>query len=321
MTNAQVVREQLSATDPASPSLRNPALLTRYDDYIIQPTFPNANISIAVDAFNTMQYDPIVKVFQLGSNDTAPFPGQSPIAANDDRALGNRNATIGPGQIEFGTGLGASSTLRSDGVSRYLVRVTSYDPLPDNSTFPPTGELPQDYQLAVSVDLGNLNPPDIANGGIFGPNEFASTPDVDPLTGVARFWDSEAGSHIFTADQTEKNTLASNPQRFVNEGFEFVSEGDTVLQRFRNSQGGFFYASNLGEINFVQTLQEWVPDNPGTSIRVFSSPVAGALPVFRAFNLDTNGHFYTIDPNQAAFANDLPNFIGQGVSFYARPIA
>lgn len=321
MTNAQVLREQLSSTDPVSPSLANPAQLTRFDDYIIQPTFPNANISVAVDAFNTMQYDPIVKVFQVGPNDTAPFPNQSPIAANDDRALGNRNATITPGQIEFGTSLGAPSTLRVDGVSRYIVRVTSYDPLPNNSTFPPTGELPQDYQLAISVDLGNLNPPNIANGGILGPNDFVDEPGIDPLTGVARFWDSQAGSHIFTADQTEKNSLGSNPQRFVNEGFEFVSEGDTMLQRFRNSRGGFFYASNPGEINFVQTLQEWMPDNPTTPIRVYSSQVAGTSPVFRAFNMDTDGHFYTIDPNQAAFANDLPNFMGQGVSFYAKSIA
>ncbi|RAQ44650.1 nuclease, partial [Arthrospira sp. O9.13F] len=151
MTTAQAVTGQLSATDPAIPSVHIPALQTRYDDYIIQPTFP-ANVSISVDARDTQQFDPVVKVFQIGPNDTAPLANQNPIAINDDRASGNRNATIAPGQIEFGVPvLQAPSTLRADGVSRYLVRVTSWLPMPDTSGPFPTGELPQDYRLAISV--------------------------------------------------------------------------------------------------------------------------------------------------------------------------
>ncbi|MGC9525048.1 MAG: nuclease [Limnospira sp.] len=319
MTNAQVIREQLSSTDPSTLSPANPAQITRYDDYIIQPTFPNTSVSITLDAFDTTQYDPILQVYQLNPDDTAPLPNQAPIATNDDRALGNRNATISTGAVEFGTFLGAPSTLTADGTSRYLIRVTSYEPLPNNSIFPPTGQLPQNYQLAASVNFGNLNPLTVADGGILGPNDFEE--EVDPLTGVARFWDSQAGGHIFTADDFEKNQFASNPQRYTNEGFEFLSGGDTTLQRYQNQQGGFFYASNPGEIAFVETLQEWTLDNPATPIQVYATQVPGTLPVYRAFNLGTNGHFYTIDPVQASFADSLPNFIGQGISFYAQPIA
>ncbi|MEB3883383.1 nuclease [Lyngbya sp. CCY1209] len=322
MTNAQVIREQLSVTDPSSPSPANPAQITRYDDYIIQPTFPNTSVAISVDAFDTTQYDPILQVYQLSPEGTAPLPNQAPIATNDDRALGNQNATIATGAVEFGTFLGAPSTLTADGVSRYLIRVTSYEPLPNNSIFPPTGQLPQDYQLAASVNLGNLNPPTVADGGILGPNDFDDGGGtIDPLTGVARFWDNQAGGHIFTADNFEKNQFANNSQRYINEGFEFLSGGDTTLQRYRNQRGGYFYASNPGEIAFVETLQEWTLDNPATPIQVYATQVPGTSPVYRAFNFNTGGHFYTIDPAQAAAADALPNFVDQGISFYAQPIA
>ena len=136
---------------------------------------------------------------------------------------------------------------------------------------------------------------------------------------VARYWDDIAGSHFFTSDPTEQqNTNASS--QFRPEGFEFLSEGDVTLQRYVNTQGGYFYASNPGEISFVQTLQEWQASPSPVQIQVYSSPQPGTQPVFRAYNLDTNGHFYTIDPNQAAVADALPNFrLEPGVAFYAKP--
>ena len=136
---------------------------------------------------------------------------------------------------------------------------------------------------------------------------------------VARYWDTLAGSHFFTSDPSEQQNTNGN-SRYSPEGFEFLSEGDVTLRRYVNSQGGYFYASNPGEIAFVNTLQEWRADPSVVQIQVYSSPQVGTSPVFRAYNLDTNGHFYTRDPNQAAFADSLPDFrLEPGVAFYAKP--
>ncbi|WP_413164534.1 pre-peptidase C-terminal domain-containing protein [Capilliphycus salinus ALCB114379] len=135
---------------------------------------------------------------------------------------------------------------------------------------------------------------------------------------VARYWDNTAGSHFFTADLTEQQIRNADP-RYNNEGFEFRSEGNVTLQRYVNTKGGYFYASNPGEIAFVQTLQEWRADPAAVPIEVYSSQQPGTLPVYRAFNLDTNGHFYTVDFNQALYADSLPDFRLEGISFFAKP--
>ncbi len=136
---------------------------------------------------------------------------------------------------------------------------------------------------------------------------------------VSRYWDTNALSHFFTADPGEQQATNVNPQ-FNNEGFEFQSEGSNVLERFVNSKGGYFYSSNPSEIAFVQSLQEWQASPSGVAIQVSSTQQPGTLPVFRAYNLISDGHFYTIDPNQAAFADSLPDFRLEGVSFYAKPV-
>lgn len=156
------------------------------------------------------------------------------------------------------------------------------------------------------------------------PNPTPSEPpsiDRDPITGspVARYWDNIAGSHFFTADPLEQQSTNSNSVKFKNEGFEFLSGGDITLQRYVNTEGGYFYASNPGQVNFVETLQEWSASPSGEPIRVYSSQQLGTLPVTRFYNLDTDGHFYTISPGDVAHANTLPNFRNEGVAFYAMP--
>lgn len=175
-------------------------------------------------------------------------------------------------------------------------------------------------ELDETIDIGLQ----AAMGYTVGPQSSASLTILDSSSPqpvgerVSRYWDTTALSHFFTADPGEQQTTNINP-RFNNEGFEFRSEGPATLQRFVNSRGGFFYSSNPGEIGFVQTLQEWQASPTGVPIRVFQNPEPGTLPVFRAYNLISDGHFYTIDPNQAAFADSLPNFRLEGISFYAKP--
>lgn len=298
MANADFERGTLELTDPAGPSPANPSQITHFDDYIVQPSIPGSSVTINLNSDNTGNYDPLLQVYQLSPGQNVPLAGQSPIVQNDD----------------FGGTLNSSVTFTSQGSSRYLVRVTSFNAMPDPN-IPPTRTLPAPYSLTAQVNLGDIALQPSGDNVIGGP-------DDDTLGGgqrVARYWDTLAGSHFFTSDPSEQQNTNGN-SRYSPEGFEFLSEGDVTLRRYVNSQGGYFYASNPGEIAFVNTLQEWRADPSVVQIQVYSSPQVGTSPVFRAYNLDTNGHFYTIDPNQAAFADSLPDFrLEPGVAFYAKP--
>ncbi len=286
MANADFLTGALEETDSLAPLPTNPVQLTRVDNYFVQPSFPGATVTINLDSFDTTNYDPYLEIYQLAPGQDSPVPGQSPLVVNDD----------------FGGSLNSQVSFVNSGSSQYLVRVTSFTVLPDPN-IPSIRTLPAPYSLTAQVDLGDI----AIEGG---------------SSGVARYWDSVAGSHFFTSDPTEIDNTNANPQ-YNNEGFEFLSEGDVTLQRYVNSQGGYFYAnpSNPGEVEFIQTLQEWSPDPSAVGIQVYSSQQPGTQPVFRAYNLDTNGHFYTIDPAQAFFADSLPNFrLEPGVAFYAQPI-
>ncbi|MEL7035681.1 MAG: pre-peptidase C-terminal domain-containing protein [Cyanobacteria bacterium J06592_8] len=258
-----------------------------------------------------------VSVSALGNpSEVGPTPGTFQISRTGDTASPlNVNFTVG-GSATFGTdynqigstfnGLNGTVTIPAGQSSANI----TINPVDDGIV-----------DLNETIDIGLQ----AATGYTVSPQSNASLTILDtsspPSTGaqVARYWDTLAGSHFFTSDPTEQQTTNLNSQ-FNNEGFEFRSEGDVTLQRYVNTQGGFFYASNPGEIAFVETLQEWTVNPSPTPIQVYSTQQPGTLPVFRAFNLGTNGHFYTIDPNQAAFADSLPNFRLEGVSFYAESI-
>lgn len=203
----------------------------------------------------------------------------------------------------------------------FLIRDLRLQKKLDNLWKDPLNLLPFDPPSVLNV-LPNLPsiplPP--ANSGTSN-NSAPPSSNIDPLTGspVARYWDNISGSHFFTADPSEQQSSNSNPVKFKNEGFEFRSQGDITLRRYVNTKGGYFYASNPGEVNFVETLQEWSASPSGDPIQVYSSRQPGTLPVTRFYNRDTDGHFYTISPGDVAHASTLPNFRNDGVAFYAMP--
>ena len=57
----------------------------------------------------------------------------------------------------------------------------------------------------------------------------------------------------------------------------------------------------------------------GISFRALTVDTAATEPVYRFFNLESGGHFYTIDENEKNVVMEIDNFRFEGVGFYAYP--
>lgn len=258
-----------------------------------------------------------VSVSALGNpSEVGPTPGTFQISRTGDTATPlNVNFSVG-GTATFGTDYNQVGSTFNGANGTVTIPAGQNS---TNITINPVNDGIADLNETIEIGL------QAATGYTVGSQGSATLSILDASSGtptgerVARYWDTEALSHFFTADPGEQGATNLDPQ-FNSEGFEFVSEGSNVLERFVNSKGGYFYTSNPGEIAFVETLQEWTADPSAVPIQVYSTQQPGTLPVFRAYNLNSDGHFYTIDPNQAAFADSLPNFRLEGVSFYAKPV-
>jgi hypothetical protein len=300
---------QLTALDGQLPSPSKPTLTTRYDDYILTSSAFNQAITVRLTSADPGNYDPVLQVYQLASGQDAPLANQSTVAENNDKAPGNRNseATFNGG----GAGI------------RYLVRVTSFNPMPDTTTFPATGTLPANYFLESSVPLGDITL--TAKGGVTpGPNGKG--------TPVHRFWDGITQVHFYTTNQAEINTaiaqsnpITGYPKRDEYNSFIAPVDGNADIIRFLNPKTStYFYTSGAGDMTNAANLG-FV--SQGAAFKSFNYPAAGTIPVYRFVNqqqiLSGNVvHFFT--PNEVE-KNSVIATLGttwkyEGIGFYAYPL-
>lgn len=321
------VRNQLNSTDrriPTPDPLDHSDTTTRAKDYLLDVEFANTSLTIELFGNSSNDFDPFVQVYRVPEN--SPSLQNAVLVAENDDAGGNFNAKIAPGVGFSENGVPGSLTPQSG--FDYIVRVTSYNRLPDNT-------LPEEFTLRAASNVGNLTLKDALTGVPIDANgnPISASQTFQPFQPfgerpVRRFWDFITQSHFYTADPVEIAQRQSNPFAFRDEGNEFTApgNGNAMVQRFYNTRSGtYFYTNNPNDIIFVRNvLPQFRPE--GDAFLSYNFPTAGSLPVHRFTNLSAERrdpqaitHFFTSDESTKQLVQRIPDFRYEGIVFYALP--
>ncbi|AOW12382.1 hypothetical protein LPB72_08020 [Hydrogenophaga crassostreae] len=145
---------------------------------------------------------------------------------------------------------------------------------------------------------------------------------------VFRFYNINNGSHFFSANVTERDTVRNTVPSLVHEGPAFsvapaAGSGLSPVHRFLNrSTGVHFYTINEAELAAVMNLPTFNYEGIAWYARKASSPAAGTIEVYRFSRLATGTHLYTT--NVAERDNIIANLAGsynyEGVAYRAWPV-
>ncbi len=146
---------------------------------------------------------------------------------------------------------------------------------------------------------------------------------------VYRFFDTRYGTHFFTSDAGEKNTVLATRPDLVEEtnGFGDVAQSDpnavAVYRFFDTTFGTHFFTASATERNTVIATRPDLTYEPGSTFYEHLTAQAGDAAVYRLFDQNTGTQFLTGDANEyagittpgtATYRADLHS---EGVAFYA----
>lgn len=147
---------------------------------------------------------------------------------------------------------------------------------------------------------------------------------------VYRFFDNKFGTHFFTSDVGERNTvLATRSADLIQEtnGFGDVTQNSTsavaVYRFFDKNFGTHFFTANSGERDTIINTRSDLTYEASSTFYEHSAQQAGDTAVYRLFDTKTGTQFLTGDTNEynglttagsSTFRADLRS---EGVAFYA----
>ena len=147
---------------------------------------------------------------------------------------------------------------------------------------------------------------------------------------VYRFFDTRFGTHFFTSDVGERNTVISTRADLVQEvnGFGDVAPTDTsavaVYRFFDTKFGTHFFTANSGERDTViATRPDLTYEVNSTFYEHSAQQGAGDTAVYRLFDTGTGTQFLTGDQTEynglttAGSGTYRPDLRSEGVAFYA----
>jgi hypothetical protein len=145
---------------------------------------------------------------------------------------------------------------------------------------------------------------------------------TDVPNGIFRFFNTETGTHFYSASFPETSGILTTLESFSYEGVTFkgvAASGTnaTPLFRFFNTETGtHFYTSDEAERDSVMNrLPSFNYEGVGFHINSLSD--GNDLSLHRFFNTQTGAHFYTAsDAEKDEIINTLPNFNYEGVVGY-----
>ncbi len=157
--------------------------------------------------------------------------------------------------------------------------------------------------------------------------------DGPDASDVFRFFNLESGGHFFTRSAPERDAVLASGDAFRFEGVGFealpaeIAEADgaggaqPVFRFFNTETGGHFFTMSTAERDAVRASTPSYRFE-GVGFAAFDQPDAaeGIAPVFRFFNTETGGHFFTISETERdAVLDGAPSYRFEGVGFYAFP--
>jgi len=139
---------------------------------------------------------------------------------------------------------------------------------------------------------------------------------------IFRFYNNKTGTHFYTANIDEKNSVKANLAQFSYEGVGFQTDataqtGNAVYRFYNPSKNSHFYTINEGERDSViKNLPAY--NYEGEAFYGYKNNAAGNHEaLYRFFNTATGTHFYT--PNTTERDNvmaTLPSYKYEGIAFY-----
>ncbi len=149
-------------------------------------------------------------------------------------------------------------------------------------------------------------------------------PATNP-TPVFRFYKFQDGSHFYTNNESEKQTVTQRPDVYRYEGiafYEYTSQvGASVpVYRFYNfRQGVHFYTANQSEYENVLSNASWTYRYEGVAYYTLTAPEVGLVPVHRFYKFRQGVHFYTNNQTEATYLNNnaYATYRYEGVAYYA----
>ncbi len=193
-----------------------------------------------------------------------------------------------------------------------------------------------DFTISASpLGVGGLNNITVTTGvtnsatgaGSVGTNPGGSGNTVGA---VYRFFDNKFGTHFFTSDVGERNTvLATRSADLIQEtnGFGDVAQNSTsavaVYRFFDTNFGTHFFTANAGERDTIINTRPDLTYEANSTFYEHSSLQAGDTAVYRLFDTKTGTQFLTGDTNEyaglttAGSSTYRADLRSEGVAFYA----
>ncbi len=143
--------------------------------------------------------------------------------------------------------------------------------------------------------------------------------------GVYRFFDSNYGTHFFSASVSEKDTIMATRSDLVFEGVGLQSvdpassdpHASAVYRFFDETYGTHFFTASASERDTVIATRSDLAYE-GTGFIEHTSQLVGDTPIYRFFDTKFGTHFYTADANErATVIATRPDLVDEGVGFYA----
>lgn len=143
--------------------------------------------------------------------------------------------------------------------------------------------------------------------------------------GVYRFFDSNYGTHFFSASGSEKGTILATRPDLIYEGVGLQSIDPAspdpmaapVFRFFDTTYGTHFFTASTSERDAVIGSR---PDLvfEGTGFIEHTAQQSGDTAVYRFFDTKYGTHFYTADANErATIVATRPDLVDEGTGFYA----
>ena len=155
---------------------------------------------------------------------------------------------------------------------------------------------------------------------------------LEPKTiGVYRFFDTKLGTHFYTADANEAQTVLATRSDLTPEGpggiglqADSVSASDPnaapVYRFFDTVYGTHFFTASASERDTIIATRADLTYEPNSSFYEHTTAQPGDTAVYRFFDNVHGTHFYTDNANErAAIIANRPDLVSEGIGFYEPP--
>ena len=243
--------------------------------------------------------------------------------AGDDVLYGNGCADSlvgGTGNDTLEGGSGSDTISGGTGTDRAV-----FDGATSAYSITETGSKVQVKETSTAeIDLLDLIEEYVFNDSVYALSDLIALDDID--RGIYRFFNSDNGTHFYTNNTTERDSVIDDLDQYNYEQATFKSANTALgatadIHRFYNTMNNvhFFTQSEAEKDSIIANLAHFRYE--GVAYQGYEQEVSGSTALHRFYRSDKGSHFYT--PSEAERDNiiaTLPNYSYEGVAFYVDPI-